>query len=437
MLEHMFETSGCSSVPLDAGEIDAWVEQLAASDGPGDDRARVELLGALERLTCAAAGLQAEVAAGLDDSVRAEHERTHRRAEARGAGHEVALACRESPFRGRQRVSLGLILRDEMPFTRRALREGRITGWKATILARETGCLSLADRQSVDRRLAGDPERLEMMGDRELEGAARALAEELDPAACVLRRRIAESERRVTLRPAPDTMSRLSAELPVASGVAVLKSLSDAADAARAGGDPRNRGQVMADTLVERVLGSCAGVIPVEVELVVSDEVLFGSRDDAAHLDGYGPLPAELAREPAKRAGEAGVARMRRLYRSPDDGRLVAMDSHSRRFAGGLARFIRLRDRSCRTPWCDAPVRHTDHPEPVADAGEASAHNGQGLCEDCNYAKEATGWTVTVLADQVHTIEIRTPTGGVYRSQAPPLPGHVPRLDLAFSYGAA
>lgn len=173
-----------------------------------------------------------------------------------------------------------------MPCTRRALRDGRITEWKATLLARETACLSLEDRQTLDRRLADNVDRLEQMGDRQLEGAARKLAGELDAAACVLRRRIAESERRVTLRPAPDTMSRLAAGLPVAAGVAVFKSLSDAADAARAQGDPRARNQVMADTLTERLLGNTERVVPVEVELVVSDEVLLGTRDDAAYLDG-------------------------------------------------------------------------------------------------------------------------------------------------------
>jgi hypothetical protein len=444
MVEHMFEPDVVPDSVLDGRLVETWVSQLARFAGPLDDRGRVDLLGALERLTCAAAGLQADVAAGLDDSMRAANEK---RRGAQGAGPEVALACRESPHRGRRRVSLGLILRDEMPFTRRALRDGQITSWKATILARETGCLSLADRQTVDRRLAGDPRRVEAMGDGELEGAARSLAEELDPAACVLRRRIAESERHVTLRPAPDTMSRLCVELPVASGVAVLKSLADAADVARAGGDARSRGQVMTDTLVERVLGTCGGVVPVEVELVVSDEVLFGTRDDAAYLDGYGPIPAELARELAKSAGEAGLARLRRLYRSPDAGQLVAMDSRSRCFDGGLAHFVRLRDRICRTPWCGAPIRHTDHAKPVAGDGQTSSRNGQGLCEACNYAKEAVGWSVTIVGDSPHAIEIRTPTGQVHRSQAPALPGHVPRpggpwgivprIDLAFSYPAA
>ena len=59
----------------------------------------------------------------------------------------------------------------------------------------------------------------------------------------------------MSLRPAPDTMSQLSALLPVAQGVAVYAALTRSADTARAGGDARSRGQIMADTLVERVTG--------------------------------------------------------------------------------------------------------------------------------------------------------------------------------------
>jgi hypothetical protein len=223
-------------------------------------------------------------------------------------------------------------------------------------------------------------------------------------------------------------MTRLSAELTVATGVAIFKSLSDAADSARAQGDTRSRQRVMADTLAERLLGTAAGVpVPVEIELVVSDEVLFGTREDSAYLDGHGPIPGELARELAKHAGEHGLARLRRLYRSPRTGQLVALDSRSRCFNGGLARFIRLRDRVCRVPWCDAPIRHTDHADPVSSDGKTSHVNGEGLCEACNYVKETPGWSVTVLDTEPHTIEIRTPSGRTYLSQAPPLPGHVPR----------
>ena len=55
----------------------------------------------------------------------------------------------------------------------------------------------------------------------------------------------------------------------------------------------------------------------------------------------------------------------------------------------------RLRDQRCRTPYCDAPIRHRDHAEPHNRGGPTSALNGLGSCERCNYAKEAPGWRVT------------------------------------------
>lgn len=130
------------------------------------------------------------------------------------------------------------------------------------------------------------------------------------------------------------------------------------------------------------------------------------------------------------RAEEAGLASLRRLYAEPY-GQLVAMDSRSRTFPAGLAKFLVVRDRSCRTPYCDAPVRHRDHIRPWADGGATTADNGQGLCEACNQTKEATGWTTEVAAvtgTDLHEVETRTPTGHRHRSRAPGLP---PPRDLA------
>ena len=69
------------------------------------------------------------------------------------------------------------------------------------------------------------------------------------------------------------------------------------------------------------------------------------------------------------------------------------MDSKARRFAGGLAAFLRLRDRGCREAYCDAPVRHLDHAVDVALGGATDTSNGQGVCEGHNYAKQAHGWS--------------------------------------------
>jgi hypothetical protein len=121
-------------------------------------------------------------------------------------------------------------------------------------------------------------------------------------------------------------------------------------------------------------------------------------------------------------ADKRSLASLRRLYASPHTGALVAMESRSRTFPRGLAQFISLRDQTCRTPYCDAPIRHRDHITPVASGGTTTATNGQGLCERCNYVKESPGWRVTAHDDNgVHTTEHRTPTDARYRSTAPPI----------------
>ncbi|WP_430540713.1 HNH endonuclease [Nocardioides marinisabuli] len=86
------------------------------------------------------------------------------------------------------------------------------------------------------------------------------------------------------------------------------------------------------------------------------------------------------------------------------------MDSRARAFPASLGLFIDLRDQSCRTPWCDAPIRHHDHVVPDHAGGPTSATNGQGLCEACNQAKEAPGFTATTVdSTVVTTTPHRTP----------------------------
>lgn len=101
---------------------------------------------------------------------------------------------------------------------------------------------------------------------------------------------------------------------------------------------------------------------------------------------------------------------IRRLDTAPQTGELVAMDSRKRLFPRRVRRLMVLRDQICRTPRCDAPIRHADHVRAVARGGSTSVANGQGLCEACNYAKESPGWRADVVATLPHLIEITTPT---------------------------
>src|SRR5436190_526185 len=79
----------------------------------------------------------------------------------------------------------------------------------------------------------------------ELERRVKQLTYQLAPAAFVKRRTHAETDRHVTLRPAPDAMTYLTALLPVEHGVAAWKALTDHAATRHAAGDQRSKGQLM------------------------------------------------------------------------------------------------------------------------------------------------------------------------------------------------
>ena len=441
----MIESSGRGAGRLDAAALGAISESLISVADNLDDTARIDLIRALEVLKCAAEGAQAAVTVDFDASQRAvaASRGEPRERQGRGIAHQVALARRESPHSGQRHLRLARTLSGDLPHTFAALRGGHTTEWKASLLAREVDCLSAAARRRVDAELARDPARLERMGVRELTDAVRRRVCELDPLAVAARRSKAERDRHVSVRPAPDTMTWLTAHLPVKQGVAVFAALKHDADRLVGTGDGRGRGQIMADTLVARVLGDTTSAtlepeVPVRVNVVIGVDALLGDCDEAGEIPGHGPIPADVVR----RWVAAGVAadmsvELRRLF--ADTGRLVAMESSSSAFPKRLAEFIELRDRSCRTSWCDAPVRHTDHVQPKLDGGPTSAANGQGLCEACNYAKEAIGWQAQPRPGPGHTVETITPTSHRSHTSAPPVtrprlsPGEAFLLELVLA----
>jgi 5-methylcytosine-specific restriction endonuclease McrA len=441
----------------------------------------IEQLRELEDLKSAAAALQARIAVAFDAAQRRAQRAAGMPAAGLGAGvgAQIALARRESPARGGRLLGLARALVTEMPHTLAALQVGQLSEWRATVLVRETACLSAADRCAVDEELAADAGTFAGAGDRALAARARAAAYRRDPGSVARRASHAVADRQVSLRPAPDTMAYLTALLPVAEGVAVHAALCRHAESLRAAGDARSRGQVMADELVERITGTPGGISGIEIQLIMTDRTLFESDGEPARLPGYGIVPAGWARSllttaPAgssalntgddnhrgiradgtnsgadsepnsgadkalstgtgadsgvdsdadSGAGKALSTWLRRLYTAPGTGDLVAVDSRARLFPPGLRRFIQIRDDTCRTPYCDAPIRHLDHIVPWRSAGPTTLANGAGLCEACNRIKEIPGWSARPVAGPRHTLQLTTPTGHSYHSAAPPLPG--------------
>ena len=422
-------------------DLIAAVQSIAPSI---DDAERIGRIRQFEALKATVAAAQAQEVADFAAAQKAAQAAagTPVDRQGRGVAAQVALARRCSPWQAKRYVGWASVLTAELPQTFATLQAGRTTEWRAMLVARETIWLSREDRAVVDAELAPH---LEELGDAQVEAAARKAAYRLDPRGSLERASSAATDRRVSIRPAPDTMCRLTALLPVVQGVAAYAALSRAADTTTAAGDDRGRGQIMADALVERVTGlATAAAVPVEVDLVMTDRTLLAPAwseadeqdDEPGVIVGYGPVPAAIARAIARGSveqGQRGPRWLRRLFLHPATGQLAAMESKRRLFTDNQQQFLRIRDERCRTPWCGAPIRHGDHVRPHVDGGPTSVENGGGTCQACNIAKQAPGWRSGVTADG--TVVTRTPTGHVYRSRLPDPPGQVKRrsaVDLWF-----
>jgi hypothetical protein len=283
-------------------------ERLTVVDPEADESALVERIAALERLKSTAAAGQARAAAALDAARRAAEAAAGMPAAKRGRGlaSEVALARRDSPAGGGQHLGLATALVHEMPHTLAALETGALSEWRATLIVRWSACLDVEDRRTLDAEMCAELAGLDGLGDAKIAAAAKTIAYRLDPHAVVDRAVRAESERTVTIRPAPDTMTYVTALLPMTHGVSVYTALRREADTCF---DGRGRGQIMADTLVERITGRPAEVPgPIAVDLVITDESLLASSTDPARIaTTTTPCQAGATVRPARRMGSASV----------------------------------------------------------------------------------------------------------------------------------
>jgi hypothetical protein len=160
--------------------------------------------------------------------------------------------------------------------------------------------------------------------------------------------------------------------------------------------------------------------VSVQIRVTVPLDTLRGVSNEPGELAGYGPTPAEQARELA--ADPESV--WRRLVTGPFSGALLDYGTTRYRPPPHLAEHVIACHQYCQHPGCRVPAHlcdldHNEPYDPATDQGPTSAANLGPKCRAHHRLKGYPGWSVTQYVDG--SIVWTTPSGHTYRVDPPPL----------------
>ncbi|PZF81983.1 hypothetical protein C1I92_18820 [Jiangella anatolica] len=364
---------------------------------------------------------------------------------------EVAARTQLSTKQAENQVGHAVQLVADFPDTHAALSAGLIDVRRARVVTDELGGQQAAVRARVEAAALPKAPFLDSVALRRL---VKRLLHELAPMETAERARAARDGRYVAVMPASDGMAFLEALLSADDATALNTALtSAAADAKRAdvaAGAPMRTvdqrredalaelgwaaltrcadtatttGEAATDTTVTRatVTGEAAdhrprsgpgaarrSPRPVSVHVTIPFESLAGLADQPGDLEGYGPVPAHVARALAAE----GVWTW--LSTDPGTGQLLDLGRTRYRPSKALAEFIVARDRTCRMPGCHRLARSADidHIVPFAAGGSTCPAGCHALCETHHLLKHHGGWDVERQPDG--STHWRSPTGHHY-----------------------
>ena len=152
------------------------------------------------------------------------------------------------------------------------------------------------------------------------------------------------------------------------------------------------------------------------VHVVMTDSTLHGG-GEPAHLDGYGVISAEHARDIARDA-------VIRNVRAPADDVAEPVPASARVYRPGavLDTWLRIIAGSCQWLHCDVPAWNSDldHNEPFHHGdpecgGKTVASNMSAFCRNHHRLKHSDRWRFTSNVDR--TMSLTSPTGHCYRTR--------------------
>ncbi|WP_411376534.1 HNH endonuclease [Arthrobacter sp. MPF02] len=153
-----------------------------------------------------------------------------------------------------------------------------------------------------------------------------------------------------------------------------------------------------------------------EVLVTVPVFALLGLTDEPAELDGYGPIPASMARKLLADGAES----FHRVLIDPRDGAPLEIGRTSYRLTKAMKKALQLRDGKCAFPGCNnnSLDNETDHLQAWQHGGTTGISNLAQLCPKHHRLKHNSRWTPTA-ATKDKPPGWTSPSGRYYQAEQP------------------
>ncbi|HKU01216.1 MAG TPA: DUF222 domain-containing protein [Arthrobacter sp.] len=212
------------------------------------------------------------------------------------------------------------------------------------------------------------------------------------------------ADRRMEYTPDKDGMAWVSLYLPGATACAIWNRTTATARGLQGPDEKRTLTQLRPDIAASLLLGagnstqtgqtSAVGKVPApraDVLVTVPVFSLLGATDEPAVLDGFGPIPASMARKLVTDGAESFY----RVLVDPRDGAPLEIGRKNYRLTEAIKHWIRLRDANCTFPGCTnkTPDNETDHLTAWEHGGTTGTSNLAQLCPKHHRLKHHSQWT--------------------------------------------
>jgi hypothetical protein len=304
------------------------------------------------------------------------------------------------------------VLTTTLPLTLSALQAGTISWQHARAMVDETACLDPAGAAALEAHFLdpGAPNPARGCSAGELPASrfrhkARIWRERHHAESMEKRHAKGVLDRRVEYAPDRDGMAWLSAYLPAATASAIWNRATAVARGLQGPDEPRNLTQLRADVLAAALLSNATGdamnpgrVPPPRADVLVTVPVfsLLGATDEPTMLDGYGPIPASMARDLVANGADSFC----RVLIDPRDGAPLEIDRKSYRLTKAMRKWLRLRDGKCPFPGCTnhSLDNEADHLLAWHQGGTTGISNLGQPCPKHHRLRHASAWTPTPAA---------------------------------------